>query len=113
MAIDGLTLAPGEAPSSPTIVPSAEETTSVPNCSWAVPLLSGFFSKEAILTQAFMYGQYRGGLFWLPFGMGMLTAVLTPFYMFRIICMAFMGRARDKKRFDHAHESPWNMWVPH
>jgi len=77
-----------------------------------VPLLSGFYSKEAILTQAFMYAQYRGGLFWLPFAMGMLTAVLTPFYMFRLICLTFMGKPNDKERYDHAHESPWNMTVP-
>lgn len=77
-----------------------------------VPLLSGFFSKEAILTQALMFGDQRGGINYLPFAFGMLTAVLTPFYMFRIICMAFMGKPKEKPRYNHAHESPWSMTIP-
>lgn len=77
-----------------------------------VPFLSGFYSKEAILTQALGFGLYRGGLFLLPFGMGMLTAGLTAFYMFRIIFMTFTGEPKNKERYDHAHESPMTMWVP-
>jgi proton-translocating NADH-quinone oxidoreductase chain L len=77
-----------------------------------VPLLSGFFSKEAILTQALMFGQENGGIHYMPFAFGMLTAVLTPFYMFRIICMAFMGKPREKSRYNQAHESPWSMTTP-
>src|SRR5881398_3179077 len=49
-----------------------------------VPFLSGFYSKEAILTQALAFGIYKGGAFLLPFCFGMLTAGLTAFYMFRI-----------------------------
>jgi NADH-quinone oxidoreductase subunit L len=83
-----------------------------------VPWLSGFYSKEAILTQALSFGLYRaegsptGVLFLLPFAMGMVTAGLTAFYMFRIIFMTFLGEPRNEHRFDHAHESPWNMTVP-
>ena len=56
-----------------------------------VPFLSGFYSKEAILTQAISFGLYRaqgshmGALYLLPFAMGMVTAGLTAFYMFRIV----------------------------
>ncbi|MBI3726668.1 NADH-quinone oxidoreductase subunit L, partial [bacterium] len=77
-----------------------------------VPLLSGFYSKEAILTQALAFGLYRGGLFLLPFLMGMVTAGLTAFYMFRIIFLTFTGEPRNEHRHDHAHESPWTMTVP-
>ncbi|MEZ0229170.1 MAG: NADH-quinone oxidoreductase subunit L, partial [Planctomycetota bacterium] len=77
-----------------------------------VPFLSGFYSKEAILTQALAFGLHRGTLFILPFCMGMITAGLTAFYMFRIIFMTFTGEARNKDRYDHAHESPMTMWIP-
>ncbi|HZU99143.1 MAG TPA: proton-conducting transporter membrane subunit, partial [Planctomycetota bacterium] len=77
-----------------------------------VPFLSGFYSKEAILTQALAFGLYRGHLFILPFAMGMLTAGLTAFYMFRIIFLTFTGEPRNEARFHHAHESPPAMWVP-
>jgi NADH:ubiquinone oxidoreductase subunit 5 (subunit L)/multisubunit Na+/H+ antiporter MnhA subunit len=77
-----------------------------------IPFLSGFYSKEAILTQALAFGLYKGHLFILPFCMGMLTAGLTAFYMFRIIFMTFVGEPRNQARFDHAHESPMTMWVP-
>ena len=77
-----------------------------------IPFLSGFYSKEAILTQALAFGLYKGHLFILPFAMGMLTAGLTAFYMFRIIFMTFVGEPRNEARFDHAHESPMTMWVP-
>jgi NADH-quinone oxidoreductase subunit L len=77
-----------------------------------IPFLSGFYSKEAILTQALAFGLYRGHLFILPFAMGMLTAGLTAFYMFRIIFMTFVGEPRNQERFDHAHESPPAMTVP-
>jgi NADH-quinone oxidoreductase subunit L len=77
-----------------------------------VPFLSGFYSKEAILTQALAFGLYRGHLFILPFAMGMLTAGLTAFYMFRIIFLTFTGEPRNQARHDHAHESPMSMWVP-
>ncbi len=78
-----------------------------------VPFLSGFYSKEAILTQALAFGIHEGGFAsYLPFALGILTAGLTPFYMFRVVFKTFFGEPKDHHRHEHAHESPWTMTVP-
>jgi len=72
-----------------------------------VPFFSGFFSKDAILTQAFARGQY---FVWI---LGVLGAVLTAFYMFRLIFLTFHGQERivpEAKK--HIHESPPVMTIP-
>ncbi len=73
-----------------------------------VPFLSGFFSKDAILT-----GAYAGGHFAL-YGLGLAGAVLTAFYMFRLVYLTFYGE--DRSPHDgagrHVHESPPAMTVP-
>ena len=72
-----------------------------------VPFLSGFFSKDAILTAAFA-GGHR-----VLYGLGLLGAVLTAFYMFRLIYLAFYGESRfEPERGAHVHESPPAMTVP-
>ncbi len=70
-----------------------------------IPLLSGFFSKDAILFYAF---EHQIPL-WV---VGIVTAFITAFYSFRMVFMAFWGQERDKKLFSHAHESPRVMTVP-
>jgi NADH-quinone oxidoreductase subunit L len=70
-----------------------------------IPLLSGFFSKDAILFYAFEKQ--------IPlYVVGIITALITAFYSFRMVFMAFWGKERDKKLFDHAHESPRAMTIP-
>jgi NADH-quinone oxidoreductase subunit L len=72
-----------------------------------VPFLSGFFSKDAILTQAFAQGQY---FIW---ALGLMGAVLTAFYMFRLVFLTFFGQERlDAHAKEHLHESPRVMTVP-
>jgi NADH-quinone oxidoreductase subunit L len=72
-----------------------------------VPFLSGFFSKDAILTQAFAQGQY---FLW---ALGLMGAVLTAFYMFRLVFLTFFGEERlDPHAREHLHESPRVMTVP-
>ena len=72
-----------------------------------VPFLSGFFSKDAILTHAFAQGQY---FIW---ALGIMGAVLTAFYMFRLIFLTFFGEERlDAHAKKHLHESPPVMTVP-
>ncbi len=70
-----------------------------------IPPLSGFFSKDEILW----YSYANGGLvFWL---VGVMTALLTAFYMFRLYFLTFEGKSRfshDK----HPHESPKVMVIP-
>jgi NADH-quinone oxidoreductase subunit L len=77
-----------------------------------VPPLSGFFSKDEILAAAFGRGQSNP--FWmLLFGMGLLTALLTAFYMMRLLAMTFLGENRSgPAEREHLHEAPWIMTGP-
>jgi len=68
-----------------------------------VPPLAGFFSKEAVLGGVWE-AQLTG-----PFLMLALTALLTAFYMFRVVFIAFFGRAHAA---GHPHEAPWLMRGP-
>ena len=72
-----------------------------------VPFLSGFFSKDAILTSAFAGGHY------VIYGLGLAGAVMTAFYMFRLIYMTFYGEEKAPLTpGHHVHESPRAMTVP-
>jgi len=71
-----------------------------------VPPLSGFFSKDEILAAA-LHGGHP-----VVFGVAMLVAGLTAFYMFRLYFLTFSGAPRDHHRFEHAHESPASMTAP-
>ncbi len=75
-----------------------------------VPGLSGFYSKDGILGSTLAFGMTDGH--YVPFILGITAAALTPFYMFRIVFMTFFGKPRDQHKYDHAHESGWNMTVP-
>jgi proton-translocating NADH-quinone oxidoreductase chain L len=72
-----------------------------------LPPLAGFFSKDAILV-ALWGGKTTGQpLALLLFIGGVLTAVLTAFYMFRLYFTVFLGEEKS-----HAHESPAVMTTP-
>lgn len=72
-----------------------------------VPFFSGFFSKDAILTSAFANGQY---LIW---ALGLMGAVMTAFYMFRLVFLTFFGKERlEPEAKAHLHESPKVMTIP-
>ena len=62
------------------------------------PFFSGSFSKESILSAA--YDQHRI-IFWL----GLATAFLTSFYMFRLFTVVFLGEGKSD-HVGHAHEGP-------
>jgi NADH-quinone oxidoreductase subunit L len=70
------------------------------------PPFAGFFSKDAILYAAFISGT-GGKLLWF---VGLVTALLTSFYMFRLWYLAFMGEPRSEAA--HPHESPRSMLIP-
>ena len=85
------------------------------------PPFAGFFSKDAILFQAFTspYGS------WVYWAIGVFTAFLTSFYMFRLWFLTFFGEYRGEEHSDHSragapaphghggiHESPKVMLVP-
>jgi NADH-quinone oxidoreductase subunit L len=67
--------------------------------------LSGFFSKDALLAKAAEHHKY--GLFVL----GLLVAILTSFYMFRLVFVVFYGPQKSEGA-GHAHESPSVMIWP-
>jgi NADH-quinone oxidoreductase subunit L len=72
-----------------------------------VPFLSGFFSKDAILTSAYASGNY------FVWALGIMGAVLTAFYMFRLIFLTFHGKERlEPEAKKHLHESPPSMTIP-
>ncbi len=73
-----------------------------------IPLFAGFFSKDAILFAAFQ--SEAGGH--ILYAFGLLTALLTAFYMFRVIFLTFHGQQRFDEHKVHVHESPWSMLGP-
>jgi NADH-quinone oxidoreductase subunit L len=77
-----------------------------------IPPLAGFFSKDEIL--AFAWGRGEHDAIWKVFwAMGLLGALLTAFYMARLLAMTFLGdnRTGEKER-EHLHEAPWVMTGP-
>jgi len=70
------------------------------------PFFSGFFSKEAILAAA--YAGHHKALFVIA----AFTALLTAFYMCRMLFLTFLGDPRDRERYSHAHESGPTMTFP-
>ncbi len=72
------------------------------------PPLAGFFSKDSILLNA--YRSENGG--YILYGIGLFTALLTSFYMFRLIFLTFFGKERYDEHHVHVHESPKSMLVP-
>jgi len=71
-----------------------------------IPPFAGFFSKDAILYSAFQQGSLGKVLYFV----GLVTAALTAFYMFRLWYLTFTGESRDPH--SHPHESPWSMLGP-
>ncbi|HEY4979518.1 MAG TPA: NADH-quinone oxidoreductase subunit L, partial [Candidatus Acidoferrum sp.] len=72
------------------------------------PPFAGFFSKDAILFGA--YNSEPGGK--ILYGVGLLAAIFTSFYMFRLIYLTFFGPKHYDEHKVHVHESPKSMTVP-
>lgn len=71
-----------------------------------IPGLSGFFSKDEILANAF-------GTSPIMYGIGLFTALLTAFYMFRLYATTFRGSFRGTHDQEHhLHESPSAITIP-
>ena len=71
-----------------------------------IPPFSGFFSKDAILLSAFEENP-------VLYGIALFTALLTAFYMFRLLFVTFTGKFRGTHEQEHhLHESPSLMTVP-
>jgi NADH-quinone oxidoreductase subunit L len=67
-----------------------------------IPPFSGFWSKDAILAEAYTHNQL---LFWV----GLIAAFFTAFYMSRLFFLVFLGKPRHEA---HVHESPITMTLP-
>jgi len=71
---------------------------------------AGFFSKDAILWQTWTSEGKAALWLWL---IGVITALMTSFYMFRLMFLTFHGRPRMSHEVEHhIHESPKSMTVP-
>jgi NADH-quinone oxidoreductase subunit L len=71
-----------------------------------IPPLAGFFSKDEILATAFEHSP----LLW---GFGLSGALMTAFYMFRLLFLTFFGEFRGTaEQKHHLHESPSSMTIP-
>ena len=79
-----------------------------------VPGLAGFFSKDEILYRTFSGGHV---LLWV---VGAVTSLMTAFYMFRLVFLAFHGERRhaeagapgDHHHASHLHDAPMAMAIP-
>ena len=73
---------------------------------------AGFFSKDAIIEAAYS-GSAESNAAAFAFWIGLVAALMTSFYSWRLIFMTFHGKFRgDHHTLDHAHESPWVMRLP-
>ena len=71
-----------------------------------IPPFSGFFSKDAILLSAYIRNP-------VLYGIALFTAMLTAFYMFRLLVITFTGKFRGTHEQEHhLHESPLAMTLP-
>ena len=78
-----------------------------------VPFFSGFVSKDRILGDALVMAAENKAYIGVAI-LGFSGALLTAFYMFRMLFLTFFGAPRDKHIYDHAHDEHigWNSNVP-
>src|SRR5215471_15001245 len=75
-----------------------------------IPPFAGFFSKDEILWQAWSSETVAYHLFWI---VGYATAMMTAFYMFRLVYLTFYSKPRMSHEVEHhIHESPSSMTMP-
>ncbi|MGA8150037.1 MAG: NADH-quinone oxidoreductase subunit L [Terriglobales bacterium] len=75
-----------------------------------IPPFAGFFSKDEILWQT--WSSEHGAYIWL-WVIGYVTALMTAFYMFRLMFLTFHGKPRMSHEVEHhIHESPKSMTIP-
>ena len=77
-----------------------------------VPPFSGFFSKDEILGAAFARGAEMP-VYYVYYAFGLIAALLTAYYMARLMAMTFHGENRTGAvEREHLHEAPWIMTGP-
>jgi NADH-quinone oxidoreductase subunit L len=71
-----------------------------------IPPFAGFFSKDEILAHTFAHSTTM-------YVIGVITAMFTSFYMFRMLYLTFYGKFRGTSEQEHhLHESPPSMTIP-
>ena len=71
-----------------------------------IPPFAGFFSKDEILAHTFAASP-------VMYVIGVITAMFTSFYMFRLLYLTFYGKFRGTHEQEHhLHESPPSMTIP-
>ena len=76
-------------------------------------VFSGFWSKDKILAGVLDRAMVWNSIHhYILFGVALLAAGITAFYMFRLIFMTFFGEPRNQEMHNIAHESPWMMTAP-
>jgi NADH-quinone oxidoreductase subunit L len=74
------------------------------------PFTAGFVSKDAIIEATYAAHSWVGNY---AFVLTLIAAVLTSFYSWRLMFLAFEGKPREPKEvFARAHEPPWTMGIP-
>jgi NADH-quinone oxidoreductase subunit L len=82
-----------------------------------IPIFAGFFSKDEILAKAFEAGAGGlngfGSLYLVLWCLAVAAALMTAFYMFRVVYLTFYGSFRGGEEAEHhLHESPRSMTAP-
>jgi len=73
-----------------------------------LPLTSGFFSKDEILAHALLHGN----AYYVLWAVGIVSAMLTAFYTWRMVALTFFGEERFDAKKVNPHESPFSMTLP-
>ncbi|HKB22397.1 MAG TPA: NADH-quinone oxidoreductase subunit L [Methyloceanibacter sp.] len=74
------------------------------------PLTAGFVSKDAIIEATYAAHSQVGTY---AFMLTLVSAILTSFYSWRLMFLAFEGKPREPRDvLEHAHEPPWTMGLP-
>ncbi|MGZ8416965.1 MAG: NADH-quinone oxidoreductase subunit L [Methyloceanibacter sp.] len=74
------------------------------------PFTAGFVSKDAIIEATYAAHSWVGNY---AFVLTLVAAVLTSFYSWRLMFLAFEGKPRGPREvLEHAHEPPWTMGIP-
>src|SRR5204863_466689 len=75
-----------------------------------VAFFSGYYSKDAILEAAYLHGTSLG---YFAYATGLIVAILTAFYSWRLLLLTFHGISRaDDRVMAHVHEAPFSMKLP-
>jgi NADH-quinone oxidoreductase subunit L len=92
-------------------IPTTYKTMAIATLAIAgIPPLAGFFSKDEILWQAYANESDTYHILWF---IGFVTALMTAFYMARLIFLTFYGKPRMSHEVEHhIHESPKSMTGP-